>query len=242
MTDEKKPNLWKRLTNRRDEAGEMPDEPGTQAEGPGEPDEDSAGGWRRWFRGQELARQLEQYSGELAQVRSRIEESFNQLSEYLRSHRPISERIADSLRPMPDLIGQQLRMMEQISGKLDRMGQANEKLSSTLDALPKSYREQSEKLEMIEDQMQSHAQADRAMLENLEQLGHNLASLVRVGETQQKALEDLKEGITGVYDLNNRFLGMAERAMGMMKVMFITGIVGAVLAGILLVAILIRLS
>jgi len=63
-----------------------------------------------------------------------------------------------------------------------------------------------------------------------------------VGETQQKALEDLKEGITGVYDLNNRFLGMAERAMGMMKVMFITGIVGAVLAGILLVAILIRLS
>ncbi len=106
-------------------------------------------------------------------------------------------------------------LLEQMISELSKLTSISERFIYAMEALPKSSREQSERLSAIEDQLQYEGQTDKALLTNLDMLGKNVASLTRFAETQQvaqeqfiKNLQQQFEPLMHIINKQNRFVAM----------------------------------
>lgn len=215
MTEEKPKHFWERFglhkgqtdpsaesdKTSENEKHQVPikDDLGLPSEKPG-----------RWGRGQEIA-----------QLRQALEG----LSEHLKDQQSLSEQIARVLTPLSGLTEQQTRHLEHIQEQVNRVGEVGERMLSVLQALPKSTREQSEKLATIEDQLQDESQSDRVLRESIETLGQNTGLLVRLAENQQDLLSDihakLETQIQQLVNLENEQRRRSRRATVVVTVLTI---------------------
>ena len=108
---------------------------------------------------------LDDHPAEPAQVRRPLEPALDRLCQELRRRQDVLDQVADSLVPLAGMIGQQTRYLEQIASQLQTMSEATQALTGVLQSLPKSSREQSEKLDLIGDHLQGDQQRDRMTLE-----------------------------------------------------------------------------
>jgi len=116
---------------------------------------------------------------------------------------------------LENLLRENSALLEQMIAELKKLTSISERFIQAMEALPKSSREQSERLSAIEDQLQFEGQTDRALLTNLDTLGKNVASLARFAETQQSAqgefvknIQQQFEPVIEIIKKQNRFAAM----------------------------------
>lgn len=143
--------------------------------------------------------------------------TLGQLSEQFEAQQSVAARTVQVLGPMPALVEQQTRHLEEIRNQLGRMTQGNEMLISAIDALSRAARDQTDKMGAIEDHLVSNDQAART-LDCTETLGREMASLVKLTEDQQKILKNISAQSHQQLDLVRAHLARDERASRFQKI------------------------
>ncbi len=95
-----------------------------------------------------------------------------------------------SMEVTQDLLARNAKALEETVVELKRLGSISDQLVRALEVIPKSNREQVEKLSAIEEQLSSESQTDKMMLTTLDNLGRNVASLARIAENLQGMQEN----------------------------------------------------
>ena len=196
---------WKRV---KDRLQSRPAAPGTEAPSDDlwvEPDlnkdpavatePETPGALGRWIQRRHLALQAEQFAEQLNQTNEKLLAAVEKLHQ---ASQDGNARLQDLIRNQDQFIGiidRHGKAIEQMGMEMQRLTAAADQLTAALEALPKSSREQAEKLSAIEDQLQSDDQVDRALLGSMDTLGRNVAALARFAETQQAGREEFAKNL-----------------------------------------------
>jgi small-conductance mechanosensitive channel len=153
---------------------------------------DVSGGFAKWMQRRPFFSQFDSYMNQFNQVQEKLLSVLEKL-------KGISEDSLHKLNLIPQhqqqfvsQLDRQGKTLEDMLSEIQKMSINTDRLIAALEAVPKSSREQSEKLSAIEDQLQSDGQTDRELLASMNSLGQNLASLVRHVENENIRLEKSK--------------------------------------------------
>jgi chromosome segregation ATPase len=144
----------------------------------------------------QLTGQLENYIEELTKTNEKLVTAVEKLAGASESQGQRFDQMAQNQDRFVSVFDRQGKVMSDLLAEMQRMTNASDHLIVALEALPKSSREQGEKLSAIEDQLQSDGQTDRALLTSLDSLGRHVAAMARYAETQQTNREELIKGFS----------------------------------------------
>ncbi len=127
----------------------------------------------------------------------------------------ILKQTTESNKRLEELLENNSKSLNQMIGELQKLTSVSERFIYAMEALPKSSREQSEKLSAIEEQLQYEGQTDKALLTNIDILGKNVASLTRFAETQQSANEEFIKNIREQFEPLMKIISKQNRFAAM---------------------------
>ncbi len=159
-----------------------------------ETDPAGPGAISRWMQRRQFTGQLENYIEELAKTNEKLVSALEKLTEASENQGQRFDQMSQNQEKFVSILDRQGKVMGDLLAEMQRMTNASDHLIVALEALPKSSREQAEKLSAIEDQLQSDGQTDRALLTSLDSLGRHVAAMARYAETQQSHREELIKG------------------------------------------------
>jgi hypothetical protein len=200
-------NWWKEITDRlghkEDEMTDVsetsPAEPPLPqpdlkpAEEPMNTDGDQPGTFSRWIQ----KRQTESNTPEqLSAISKELTALLEKISESSLSQENKLEVIAKNHDQSVNLLDRQGKSLDDLLAEIKRLNAGTDRLILALEALPKSIRQQMEKLTALEDQLQSDGQTDRALLSSMDTLGKNVAVMARFAETEKANREEFAKGLS----------------------------------------------
>lgn len=159
-----------------------------------ETDPAGPGAISRWMQRRPLAAPVESYIEELTRTNEKLVSALEKLTQAAETQGLRFEQMAGNQDKFVSVLDRQGKGMTDLLTEMQRLTTAADHLILALEALPKSSREQAEKLSAIEDQLQSDGQTDRALLTSLDSLGRHVAAMARYADTQQSHREELIKG------------------------------------------------
>jgi chromosome segregation ATPase len=155
-------------------------------------DGDQQGTFTRWIQ----KRQVETSSAEqLSAMTKEFSAILEKLNQTMLGQDEKLGQIARNHDQSVNLLDRQGKSLDDLLAEIKRLNSGTDRLITALEALPKSIRQQMEKLTALEDQLQSDGQTDRALLSSMDTLGRNVGVLARYAETQQANREEFAKGL-----------------------------------------------
>ncbi|MFA5863957.1 MAG: hypothetical protein WC975_04640 [Phycisphaerae bacterium] len=149
----------------------------------------------RWMQRRQLSLLTESSIEQMTQTNEKLVSTLDKLSQGFDNQSQNLLQMAQNQDKHVTLMDRHGKILEQMLSEVQRLTSTTDRLSGALEAVPKSSREQSEKLSAIEDQLQSDNQTDRALLRTMDTLGRHVASLARYAEIQQANREEFAKGL-----------------------------------------------
>jgi len=162
------------------------------AEDPMNTNDDQPGTFTRWIQ----KRQAETYTEQFAAISKELLAMLEKLRESSQSQESKLEVIAKNHDQSVTLLDRQSKSLDDLLTEIKRLNAGTDRLILALEALPKSIRQQVEKLTALEDQLQSDGQTDRALLSSMDTLSRNVAVMARFAETEKANREEFAKGLS----------------------------------------------
>jgi hypothetical protein len=150
----------------------------------------------RWMQRRQLSPQNESSIEQMTQNNEKLVSALDKLTQGFEAQGQNLLQMAQNQDKHVALMDRHGKILEQMLSEVQRLTSTTDHLIGALEAVPKSSREQSEKLSAIEDQLQSDNQTDRALLKIMDTLGRHVASLARYAEIQQANREEFAKGLS----------------------------------------------
>jgi ABC-type transporter Mla subunit MlaD len=179
----------------------------------------------RWMQRRQSAAQLEAGLEQLVQGNDRLAGALEKFTQAAEQNARKLDAINENQDRFVTMLDRHGKLLEQMVAEVQRLTAVADRFSAALEAVPKSTREQSEKLGAIEDQLQSGSQTDQALLQSMDTLGRHVAALVRHAESQPATHPD-----EGIRELIRHVQPLAELAAEQNRTARRTFVLAAIIA------------
>lgn len=145
---------------------------------------EATGPLARWMQRRQTAAQLETGLEQLVQGNERLASALEKFTQAAELNARKFDELARNQERFGDLFDRQSKAQEQTLAEIQRLTAVADRFAAALEAVPKSTREQAERLSAIEEHLQSEGQTDRALLASMDTLGRHVAAMARQAETR----------------------------------------------------------